>query len=361
MRNQLIIICMLFSLGLLAQEKICIGEKYNIYSQQLDEEQQYWIYLPPNYNNEQFGKASYPVIYLLDGDKNFLSTVAIQQTFTKGMYNNMPECIIVGILNTDRTRDLTPSKSYLLHKGKKMFENSGGSDTFLKFLTQELRNKVESDYRTNGYNILIGHSFGGLFAMNTLIHHTDTFNAYIIIDPSLWWDNNKMYNDAKKMWCTTDFRGKSLYMAIAKDEDDNASDNSNHTASIKTFCNDILKLNSENLNVKWKFYKNEDHGTIVTPGVFDGLREVFRGITLPVKEVPYNPELIIEHYKKLSDKLTFNFIPDEILVDNIGKYALSVENIDGAIKIFEYNLINYPTSKNAKESLDNAFKIKNKK
>lgn len=352
---------MLFSLGLLAQEKICIGEKYNIYSQQLDEERQYWIYLPPNYNNEQLGKSSYPVIYLLDGDKNFASTVAIQQAFTKGMYNNMPECIIVGILNTDRTRDLTPSKSYLLHKGKKMFENSGGSDIFLNFLTQELRNEIESGYRTNGYNILIGHSFGGLFAINTLIHQPDKFNAYIIVDPSLWWDNNKMYNDAKKMWNTTDFKGKSLYMAIAKDEDDNSSDNSNHTESIRTFCNDILSSTSINLNAQWKFYENEDHGTVVTPGVFDALREIFRGITLPVKEVPYNPELIAEHYKRLSDKLNFSFIPDETLIDNIGKYAISVENLDEAIKIFEYNLINYPNSKNAKESLENALQIKNKK
>ncbi len=352
---------MLFSLGLLAQEKICIGEKYKIHSLQLNEERQYWVYLPPNYTNEQFGKASYPVIYLLDGDKNFISTVAIQQIFTKGMYNNMPECIIVGVLNTDRTRDLTPSKSYLLHKGKRMFENSGGSDTFLRFLTQELRSKVEFDYRTNGYNILIGHSFGGLFTMNTLIHHTNIFDAYIAIDPSLWWDNNKMYNDAKMMWDTTDFKGKSLYMAIAKDEDNSASDNSNHTASIKTFCNDILGSSSTNLNVKWTFYENEDHGTVVTPGIFDALREIFKGITLPVKDVPYNPELIVEYYKKLSDQLNFNFIPDEILVDNIGKYAISVGNIDGAIKIFEYNIINYPTSKNARESLDKVLEIKKKK
>ena len=114
MKHILSLFIVIFPLLISAQESIVIGHKEKLYSETLNEERNYWIYLPPSYQDNNYGKASYPVIYLLDGDTHFTTAVAIQKTFTRGMYNNMPECIIVGILNTDRSRDLTPSKSSLL-------------------------------------------------------------------------------------------------------------------------------------------------------------------------------------------------------------------------------------------------------
>lgn len=342
---------------LLGQDMINIGEKHLMHSNVLNEERPYWVYLPPEYNNTQYEQAHYPVIYLLDGDTNFSLLVGIQQAFTRGMYNNMPECIIVGIPNTDRARDMTPSKSFLKHNGKDMFTNSGGSDNFTSFLAEELKVKIDSTYRTNGYNILIGHSFGGLFVMNTLVHHTDLYNAYVAIDPSLWWDQKKVYNEAETIWKTKDFEHRSLYIAMARDEE-RPDDVQKHSKTIADFCKTVLNSAPDNkLNTGWKYYEDEDHGTILMPGIFDALRTIFDGIKLPVKQIPNNPDLIIEHYNKLSERLGHTFIPDEILVDNIGKYILSIGKTDNAIKIFEYNLGNYPDSPNALKSLEN---IKNK-
>lgn len=118
MKHILSLFIVIFPLLISAQESIVIGHKEKLYSETLNEERNYWIYLPPSYQDNNYGKASYPVIYLLDGDTHFTTAVAIQKTFTRGMYNNMPECIIVGILNTDRSRDLTPSKSSFKHNGK---------------------------------------------------------------------------------------------------------------------------------------------------------------------------------------------------------------------------------------------------
>lgn len=324
-----------------------------MYSNILNEERPYWVYLPPEYNDTQYGRAHYPVLYLLDGDTNFSLLVAIQQTFTRGMYNNMPECIIVAIPNTDRTRDMTPSKSLLKHNGKDMFTNSGGADNFTSFLTSELRSKIDSTYRTDGYNILIGHSFGGLFAMNTLVNYTDSYNAYVAIDPSLWWDQRKVYIEAENIWKKKDFAHKSLYIAMARDED-KPNDEQKHSKTITDFCTKVLHSASDNrLNTYWKYYEDEDHGTILIPGIFDALRTIFKGIELPVKQIPNNPDLIIERYNKLSIRLGHVFKPDEKLIDNIGKYTLSIGEKDNAIRIFEYNLKNYPDSPNARKSLEN--------
>ncbi len=351
MKRLLSLILLLFSMLLSAQESISIGNKYSIYSAVLGEDRPYWVYLPPMYNNPGYGKASYPVIYLLDGDTNFTTMVAIHDRFTKGMYCNMPECIIVGIPNTDRTRDMTPSKSELIRDGKPLFSNSGGAENFTNFLTKELRNRIDSTFRTSGYNLLVGHSFGGLFAINTLLHHPDAFHAYVALDPSLWWDHRKVYSEAEKVWKTSEFHHLNLFVAMAKNED-RPDDAQKHSATIHQFCTEVLpSFPANGLISAWKYYEKEDHGTVILPGIYDAMRTVFEGIELPVKQIPKNPGLIEEYYRRLSQRLGFQFIPSEIMVDNLGKYALSLENKEGAKAIFEYNLKNYPASKNARKSL----------
>lgn len=53
------------------------------------------------------GARSYPVIYLTDGDRQLAHTAATVDFLTRE--GRMPEVILVGITNTDRTRDLTPT------------------------------------------------------------------------------------------------------------------------------------------------------------------------------------------------------------------------------------------------------------
>lgn len=346
----------ILSVSLSAQQDIIIGQKFITHSNVLGEDRPYLLYLPDDYNNPEYGKAKYPVIYVLDGENNFLTAVTIQKTFSKGIYNKMPECIIVGVVNTDRTRDLTPSKSVWISDGKEYFKDSGGGENFTVFLTGELRRLIDSSYRTNGYNILIGHSFGGLFAMNTLVNHTNLFNAYIVLDPSLWWDNRKVFTEAEGMWRDTDFEHRSLYIAMARNED-KPDDKQKHSTTIKEFCDSVLYSCPENnLNVYWKYFDSEDHGTILMPGIYHALRTVFDGITLPVKKIPANPQIIIDKFGKLSQKLGHTFIPEEKLLDNIGNFAIRSGNSEGAKQIFEYELNYYPDSKKAAENLSQLTK-----
>ena len=197
-RTHILLIFLLLPLTLRSQEDICIGKELVLYSTVLQEERSYWIHLPEHYNMDT--KQRYPVVYLLDGDSFFHSLVGIRKTLASGRGKYLPPCIIVGVLNSDRTRDFTPTASAAGRDGKISIDaipQGGGSEAFSKFLTEELRPAIDSAYRTNGWNMLIGHSYAGLFTLNTFLRHTELFDTYLAVDPSLWWDQGRLVREAE--------------------------------------------------------------------------------------------------------------------------------------------------------------------
>jgi hypothetical protein len=86
--------------------------------------------------------------------------------------------------------------------GEGRFPTSGGADAFLDFFERELFPHVVGSYRTAPYRILIGHSFGGLFVVHTLVHRSDLFDAHVAISPGLWWDDSRLVGDARKFLIT---------------------------------------------------------------------------------------------------------------------------------------------------------------
>lgn len=105
----LIILSTLFSISLSAQETMAIGTRHTLFSQLLNEEREYWVYVPEHKPEE--AAESYPVLYLLDGDSFFHSVVGYTRFFSSSKASSLPPCIIVGVLNTDRTRDFIPTCS----------------------------------------------------------------------------------------------------------------------------------------------------------------------------------------------------------------------------------------------------------
>ena len=82
----------------------------------------------------------------------------------------MPEVILVAVVNTDRTRDLTPTK-IADRPGE-----TGGADRFLDFFEKELIPAIESRYRTQKFRVFAGHSLGGLFALHALFTRPELFD-----------------------------------------------------------------------------------------------------------------------------------------------------------------------------------------
>lgn len=89
----------------------------------------------------------------------------------------IPELIIISIENTDRTRDFTPTHSlnYLDAENIASFNSSDGASSFTQFMEKELMPQIESSYRTLSKNLIIGHSLGGLFAIDALLESPGLF------------------------------------------------------------------------------------------------------------------------------------------------------------------------------------------
>jgi predicted alpha/beta superfamily hydrolase len=182
--------------------QIVIGKTDSVNSKILGEKRKVWVYLPNGYDNNAYSKQTYPVIYLLDGDGHFSSVTGMIQQLSEVNGNTVvPQMIVVAILNTDRTRDLTPTKALTGPDGSNadFLRSSGGGEKFTAFMEKELMPHIDSTYHTAPYKMLIGHSFGALTAINILLNHTDMFNSYVAIDPSMWWDGKKLLNQSRQL------------------------------------------------------------------------------------------------------------------------------------------------------------------
>ena len=145
-----------------AQEAISIGTRHTLFSHVLNEAREYWVYVPATRPGEK--EESYPVLYLLDGDSFFHSVVGFTRLFSTSKVSSLPPCIVVAVLNTNRTRDFTPTCSAARRDGTVRpgdKPEGGGAGQFCRFLTEELRPAVEQDLPVNGQHLLAGHSYAG--------------------------------------------------------------------------------------------------------------------------------------------------------------------------------------------------------
>jgi uncharacterized protein len=265
---------------------LVIGKRDSVVSKILGEKRIVWVYLPSHYNEQ--GEKRYPVVYLLDGGWNFSAFTGIVYHLSEILGNKLvPRMIVVGILNTERRRDLTPTVAPANENDKtaRRSYQTGGGEKFVSFIKNELIPYIDSSYHTSANRILIGHSLGGLTVMNVLINHTDLFHAYVAIDPSMWWDNRKLLLQASEILKQKKFEGKSLFLAIANtmkpgmdttQMQTDTSEFTNHIRSIFLLRN-VLEQNPGNgLNWSYKYYPSDTHGSVPLIAEYDAMRFIFK-------------------------------------------------------------------------------------
>lgn len=362
--KRLFIILLLSIIAIFANaqsNKIEIGIFDTINSKILNEKRSIWIYKPDNFDLQK----KYPVVYLLDGDWHFISVVGMLQQLSYINGNTIcPEMIVVGIPVKDRYRDLTPTCDSLYSK------TSGGYNNFISFVSKELIPHIDSTYPTAPYKMLIGHSLGGLTVMNTLIRFPDMFNAYVAIDPSIWWNNQISLKEAKKVFSSSRFENKRLYLAIANnmnkgmDTTSVRKDNTRNTLAIRSNLelSDILKANTDNkLNFQTKYYSNESHGSIPLIATYDALHFIFDYYNFPMDKSDYADTTIAladrmkNHYIDVSRKMGYKISPSESIVNSLGYNALYMNNFKLAEYFFKMNIENYGNSNNAFDSMGDYY------
>ncbi|MCD0471404.1 alpha/beta hydrolase-fold protein [Flavobacterium sp. JAS] len=353
--------------------KIEIGTIDSVASKILNENRKIWVHLPRSVQNSGFGKQKYPVVYLLDGDAHFSSVVGmIEQLSEVNGNTNCPEMIVVGITNTNRNRDLTPTHSEVdpPFVSKSVSDQSGGGEKFVEFIEKELIPYIDSKYPTAPYRTLIGHSFGGLTAINILTNHTNLFNSYIAIDPSMWWDHQKFIAETEKKLANKNLANVSLFMAAANTMDDNMNvvkvrrDTTVFTRHIRSILelNDFFGKNKKSkLNYNYKYYNDDNHGSVPLIATYDGLRFIFKfnqlKLTVP-EQINFNKAVftkIEKHFENVSKHLGYTVSIPENTVNAYGYQSLGKKDMDLAGYLFKLNVANYPQSPNVYDSLGDFY------
>ncbi len=337
--HKLLVVLLLFAETVYAQnaDDIIIAKRIRINSKILGEERTIFVSKPSGYTDST---AFFPVMYVLDGDPDVI-------TFYSGMVNNLsgydlcPEMIIVAIENTVRIRDMAPSKPKYNEQGIeiKYYDNEkvGEADKFLNFIETELFPIIEKNYRTIPYRIFSGHSAAAMCVTHAFLTHTNMFNAYIAMSPSLYWDSNLLNRVADEKIGGLNLKYRQYYFSIGGDE--TPSD----IGDAHTFAKTLKVKSPAALRWKFDYIANEDHGSQVTIALYNALRFIYEGWKYDNdKMVSGGLDAINTFYQNLTDRFGYEILPDGDTMNSIGWEVKRSGRLEEAIKILEDNTRRHP-------------------
>lgn len=218
-------------------------------------------------------KKSYPVLYVLDGDKSFGMTkeIADWQMWSK----EIKDIILVGISYEQgwwqkRARDYSHCADTI---NVNWVKQAGGADNFLKFVKNELFPVINQNYKTNQDSIAImGLSLGGMLGTYILFTQPELFKGYIIIAPSLGWNNNSILKMEDDYSGTHKELNRSVYMAYG------SLDNNKVLVVNPTFefIHTIKMRNYEGLKFTSQIFEGETHISVYGTALTNGLINIFK-------------------------------------------------------------------------------------
>ncbi len=313
--------------------------RHTIASTALGEERTILVRVPPGYDRTT---QRFPVVLMLDAhapQNGMMASIIESQAFA----GTMPEMILVGIQNTNRTRDLTPTKTERA--------DSGGGNKFLDFVEQEVLPLVDRNYRTESYRVFAGHSLGGLTVVYAMLSRPHLFGGYIAASPVLHWDNSYVIKKTDELFKTQKEFKKSLFISLG--------DEPTYIAGFNSYRELLKKNGPSGLDYEFQHWTDEDHGSVVMRSYLAGIRKIFAGWRLDPGV--QNLTGLSSHYSKLSKKYGYGIKPPENIVNQFGYALFRAEKIDEAIEAFEENARLYPDSPNVYDSLAEALEKRGSK
>ena len=318
---------LLFTNAVFAQQQPIFNtvEQYTFDSKIMGEQRTILVQVPDSYEKSN---NSYPVLFITDAKAHMTHTVGTVDYFSK--FRLMPETIVVGIVHTDRNRELRPTP-----RDKKKDGVIEGADRLLDFFEKEVIPMIHDKYRTLPYNLFSGTSYGGLFGIHAFLTKPKIFDAITAISPSLYWDNQVILKTANALFKKGKAKG-NLYLTIANEAPI-------MTKSFQDFVA-ILKTNPSN-EVNWgsKTFQEETHNTTVLIGQYYAFKEIFKAWDIPEGK-PQNLTQLLQRYAKMSAQLKHNVLLPQDRANGYGQWLVYLNRLDEAIELFTWNTANYPTS-----------------
>jgi predicted alpha/beta superfamily hydrolase len=141
---------------------------------------------------------------------------------------------------------------------------SGGADKFLTSMKTEIVPFADKNYKTTTDRGIFGHSFGGLFAAYCLVNSDGYFTRFGISSPELWWDNEKLLNQAvtqfreNKTW---DIPQTKVFISVGDKE---------HSGIVPTmvkYSSYLEQSDYDNIELKWQIFEGESHNSMWSANV----------------------------------------------------------------------------------------------
>jgi len=226
------------------------------------------IFLPKGYHTNS---KSYPVVFILDAEYNFGMVSYCTRRLIKD--NLIPEVILVGIAydttyqwyTNYRQRDYTPTKTQLPH--------TGGGEIFLDFIQSELIPFIQSEYRITNDRTLVGHSLGGLIGFYALMKDPEIFNRYLLVSPSLWYDNKHLFSMTQELKPNT--TPTKVYTSIGALETIQNGQVHDMVSDLEKFVDLINDQMNKNSILRFEVLDNETHRSVFPRAFNNGMRILF--------------------------------------------------------------------------------------
>lgn len=312
-------------------------QKLTVDSAELGEKRELVIYLPADYHNNQ---NSYPVLYLTDGDVQGPHTAGTIDYLAK--FNQIPQLIVVGIVNPRETRDKELTLASTDNQAAKPLVHA---DKFLAFIETEVIPFVKQHYRTLDYQALSGTSHGGQFAINALIKRPGLFNGIIAISPTLYWHKQQLLGLAEDAFKKQTLRGR-LYVSIADEEPV-------MTEPYQRFVELTRHYGTAQLAVANQTFSNETHDTTVLQGQYYGLKHLFAGWAIP--NAPQTLSDLQTIYAHRSTLLNTSIVIPEDRAAGYAQWLQYLQRQEDALTLLKWSREQYPQSVNAHTALIKAY------
>jgi predicted alpha/beta superfamily hydrolase len=243
--------------------QLSIGEQVSFHSEILDQDRILNVYLPDEYSPDS--AQTYPVVYVLDGSfhEDFIHIAGLVQFLSFPWLDKMPNAIVVGISNINRYHDFTFPCD--IPEYVELNPVNGGSGKFIEFLKKEVQPIINESYKIDTQSrTIIGQSLGGLLATEILFNSSDLFDNYLIVSPSLWWDEQSLLKTAFQ---NTDANRK-VFIAVGKEGKVMQS-------VAKKLHKKLQKSSFEKEHLGFRFFPELDHGDALHLSAYWGLEQIF--------------------------------------------------------------------------------------